>query len=192
MGRASQLFEKRFGRLIFAGNHPKRLIFGGEPSEAAYLRGEPYEAAYLRGGTIRSGLSSGGTIRSGLSSWGPYRSGLSSRGPYRSGLSSRPPRPADFTGPARNRLAAMVKRATGLPSGIVKPGKKYQPRIFYSASASTQGHKGGPRGIGSFDQLEDAIAALGDAQRKFDEGGEAAVWHKPPAVRAPKSMVLPL
>ena len=48
MGRASQLFEKRFGRLIFAGNHPKRLIFGGEPSEAAYLRGEPSEAAYLR------------------------------------------------------------------------------------------------------------------------------------------------
>ena len=86
----------------------------------------------------------------------------------------------------------MVKRATGLPSGIVKPGKKFQPRIFYSASVSTQGHKGGPRGIGSFDLLEDAVAALECAKRKFDEGGEAAVWDTPPAVRAPKNMVLPL
>ena len=86
----------------------------------------------------------------------------------------------------------MVKRATGLPSGIVKPGKKYQPRIFYSASASTQGHKGGPRSIGSFFELVDAVAALADAQRKFDEGGEAAVWVKPPAVRAPRNMVCSL
>ena len=76
-----------------------------------------------------------------------------------------------------------------MPKGILKPGNKYQARHFYPASASTQGHKGGPRNIGSFDTCEEAVEKLAIAQAKFDAGGEAAVWDAPPAVRAPKNMV---
>ena len=82
------------------------------------------------------------------------------------------------------------RQPSGLPKGIVKPGKKYQARIFYPASdsAHAQGHKSGPRNIGSFDTLEEAVEKLAIAQAKFDADGEAAVWDAPPAARAPKNM----
>ena len=73
--------------------------------------------------------------------------------------------------------------------GIIKPGKKFQARIFYPASASTQGHEGGPRGIGSFESFTEAVAALEAAQAKFDVGGEAAVWDGPKASRAKRNAV---
>ena len=81
-----------------------------------------------------------------------------------------------------------------LPSGIIKPGKKYQARIFYPASASTQGHEGGARNVGSFDDLDEAVNALAVAKAKFNEGGETAVWNGPKAQRAERNAVcwLPL
>ena len=65
-----------------------------------------------------------------------------------------------------------------MPPGVIKSGKKYQARLFYAASLSLQGHNGGPRSLGSFDTMEEAIAAVAAAKVKFAAGGEAAVFDK--------------
>ena len=40
----------------------------------------------------------------------------------------------------------------------------------------TCGTKKELRGVGTFETVEEAVAALAEAQRKFKEGGAAAVW----------------
>ena len=61
----------------------------------------------------------------------------------------------------------------GLPSGISKRGKKFQARLCY---VPTGGTKKELRGVGTFVTVEEAVAALAEAQRKLAKGGAAAVW----------------
>ena len=56
----------------------------------------------------------------------------------------------------------------GLPSGISKRGKKFQARLCY---VPTGGTKKELRGVGTFVTVEEAVAALAEAQRKLAKGG---------------------
>ena len=74
----------------------------------------------------------------------------------------------------------------GLPSGICKRGKKFQARLCY---VPTGGTKKELRGIGTFVTVEEAEAGLAEAQRKFTEGGAAAVWQTDKETRAARGSV---
>ena len=74
----------------------------------------------------------------------------------------------------------------GLPSGISKRGKKFQARLCY---VPTGGTKKELRGVGTFVTVEEAVAALAEAQRKLAEGGAAAVWQTEKETRAARGSV---
>ena len=74
----------------------------------------------------------------------------------------------------------------GLPSGICKRGKKFQARLCY---VPTGGTKKELRGVGTFVTVEEAEAGLAEAQRKFTEGGAAAVWQTDKETRAARGSV---
>ena len=76
--------------------------------------------------------------------------------------------------------------SSGLPSGISKRGKKFQARLCY---VPTGGTKKELRGVGTFVTVEEAVAALAEAQRKLAEGGAAAVWQTDKETRAARGSV---
>ena len=76
--------------------------------------------------------------------------------------------------------------SSGLPSGISKRGKKFQARLCY---VPTGGTKKELRGVGTFVTVEEAVAALAEAQRKLAEGGAAAVWQTEKETRAARGSV---
>ena len=85
----------------------------------------------------------------------------------------------------------MVRKATGLPSGVIPANSKtnpFQARIFYT---QTPGAKKKPRSIGSFPTSTAAVAALAEKQAIFDEHGADAVWppEQPKAERAKRMAV---
>ena len=64
----------------------------------------------------------------------------------------------------------------GLPSGISKRGKKFQARLCY---VPTGGTKKELRGVGTLVTVEEALAALAEAQRKLAKGGAARRCGRP-------------
>ena len=76
--------------------------------------------------------------------------------------------------------------SSGLPSGISKRGKKFQARLCY---VPTGGTKKELRGVGTFVTVEEAVAALAEAQRKLAKGGAAAVWQTEKETRAARGSV---
>ena len=77
---------------------------------------------------------------------------------------------AGDTEPSSSQKRAQ-RGSSGLPSGISKKGKRFQARLCY---VPTGGTKKELRGVGTFETVEEAVAALAEAQRKFKEGGAAA------------------
>ena len=82
--------------------------------------------------------------------------------------------------------ARAPRGSSGLPAGITKARKRYQARLSYVPTGSTKKEM---RPIGTFDTVDEAVAALAEAQTKYAEGGEAAVWQKEKEQRAPSSRV---
>ena len=62
----------------------------------------------------------------------------------------------------------------------------FQARLCY---VPTGGTKKELRGVGTFETVEEAVAALAEAQRKFKEGGAAAVWQNEKETRAARGTV---
>ena len=82
--------------------------------------------------------------------------------------------------------ARAPRGSSGLPAGITKARKRYQARLSYVPTGSTKKEM---RPIGTFDTVDEAVAALAEAQTKYAEGGEAAVWQKEKEQRAPRGSV---
>ena len=82
--------------------------------------------------------------------------------------------------------ARAPRGSSGLPAGITKARKRYQARLSYVPTGSTKKEM---RPIGTFKTVDEAVAALAEAQTKYAEGGEAAVWQKEKEQRAPRGSV---
>ena len=82
--------------------------------------------------------------------------------------------------------ARAPRGSSGLPAGITKARKRYQARLSYVPTGSTKKEM---RPIGTFDTVDEAVAALAEAQTKYAAGGEAAVWQKEKEQRAPRGSV---
>ena len=85
----------------------------------------------------------------------------------------------------------MVRKATGLPSGVIPANSKtnpFQARIFYKR---TPDEKVKPRSIGSFPTRDAAVAELAAKQALFDAAGPDAVRppEQPKAERAKRMAV---
>ena len=76
--------------------------------------------------------------------------------------------------------------ASGLPSGITVRGKKYQARLNHVPTGGTRREQ---RSVGIFETVDQAVAALADAQCKYADGGAAAVWPEEKEQRAPRGSV---
>ena len=76
--------------------------------------------------------------------------------------------------------------ASGLPSGITVRGKKYQARLNHVPTGGTRREQ---RFVGIFETVDQAVAALADAQCKYADGGAAAVWPEEKEQRAPRGSV---
>ena len=92
---------------------------------------------------------------------------------------------AGDTEPSSSQKRAQ-RGSSGLPSGISKKGKRFQARLCY---VPTGGTKKELRGVGTFETVDEAVAALAEAQRKFKEGGAAAVWQNEKETRAARGTV---
>ena len=75
---------------------------------------------------------------------------------------------------------------SGLPSGITVRGKKYQVRLSHVPTGGTRTEQ---RSVGIFETVDQAVAALADAQRKYAYGGAAAVWPEEKEQRAARGSV---
>ena len=92
---------------------------------------------------------------------------------------------AGDTEPSSSQKRAQ-RGSSGLPSGISKKSKRFQARLCY---VPTGGTKKELRGVGTFETVEEAVAALAEAQRNFKEGGAAAVWQNEKETRAARGTV---
>ena len=91
-----------------------------------------------------------------------------------------------MTNDTADASARAPRGSSGLPAGITKARKRYQARLSYVPTGSTKKEM---RPIGTFDTVDEAVAALAEAQTKYAEGGEAAVWQKEKEQRAPRGSV---
>ena len=81
-----------------------------------------------------------------------------------------------MTNDTAGRASARAPRgSSGLPPGIIKARKKYQARLSHVPTGSTKKQM---RPIGTFNTVDEAVTALAEAEAKYAEGGEAAVWQQ--------------
>ena len=82
--------------------------------------------------------------------------------------------------------ARAPRGSSGLPTGIIPARKKYQARLSHVPTGSTKKQM---RPIGTFNTVDEAVAALAEAEAKYAEGGEAAVWQQEKQQRAARGSV---
>ena len=88
---------------------------------------------------------------------------------------------------AAGRASARAPRgSSGLPTGIILARKKYQARLSHVPTGCTKKQM---RPIGTFTTVDEAGAALAEAEAKYAEGGEAAVWQQEKQQRAARGSV---
>ena len=89
-------------------------------------------------------------------------------------------------GTARCASARAPRGSSGLPAGIIKARKKYQARLSHVPTGFTKKQM---RPIGTFNTVDEAVTALAEAEAKYAEGGEAAVWQQEKQQRAARGSV---
>jgi len=103
-------------------------------------------------------------------------------------------KPKKMSAPAKMAacvIGATKKRAqrgsSGLPSGIT-PAKRgrYQVRLSHVPTGGTRTEQ---RSIGVFETVDQAVVALAEAQRTYNEGGADAVWQEMKEQRAARGSV---